>query len=652
MTDRPADRQSDRHSSTSGRLARLGFADPDRAATVLAGPALAGLLDPLEDVFDDGLVAALAAVPDPDLALLDLVRLLENLPGGDGADAGRLRATLRAGGPTRNRLLAVLGTSAALGDHLARHPDHWVAVGEDAPDDPDAARAALLAAVGADPEADQPVAGLAGTPALDALRVAYRRRLLAIAGRDLDTPDPPAAAPGISRDLADLAAAALEAALAIARAELPAGFAPCRIAVIGMGKCGGRELNYVSDVDVIYVVEPAGDSVDEQAALATGSRLATALARACSEATAEGTLWPVDAALRPEGKRGPLVRTLASHVAYYRRWAATWEFQALLKARPVAGDVRLARAYLDAIRPMVWRAAEREHFVEDVQAMRRRVEEHVPARDAGRQLKLGPGGLRDVEFSVQLLQLVHGRVDPRLRTGNTLEALEALAAYGYVGRDDAAELDRAYRLLRTLEHRIQLHRLRRTHVVPSAPADLRRLGRALGFSREPAAELKDVWHRHAIEVRRLHEKLFYRPLLAAAARLSTDEVRLTPEAARARLAALGYRDPAGALRHLAALDLRRQPARGDPAAAPAGAARLVRRRTRPRRAACSRSAASRRTSAPPTGTSRCCATPAPPPSGWRTCSRRAGSSRSCSRRLRRRWRCSATTTSSSPGLGR
>ncbi|HYY11110.1 MAG TPA: bifunctional [glutamine synthetase] adenylyltransferase/[glutamine synthetase]-adenylyl-L-tyrosine phosphorylase, partial [Kineosporiaceae bacterium] len=154
---------------------------------------------------------------------------------------------------------------------------------------------------------------------------------------------------------------------------------------------------------------------------------------------------------------------------------------------------------------------------------------------------------------VQLLQLVHGRVDPRLRTPNTLEALEALATYGYVGRDDAAELDRAYRLLRALEHRIQLHRLRRTHVVPADPADLRRLGRALGLARDPAAALEELWRRHAREVRRLHEKLFYRPLLAAAARLTTDEVRLTPEAARARLAALGYRDPAGALRHLAAL---------------------------------------------------------------------------------------------------
>jgi [glutamine synthetase] adenylyltransferase / [glutamine synthetase]-adenylyl-L-tyrosine phosphorylase len=558
--DRPAERQSDRQNSTVGRLARLGFADPERAARLLADPALAGLIDPLDDLYRDGLVDALGAVPDPDLALLGVVRLLENLPenlpGGDGtageAGMGRLRAVLRTGRRTRDRLLAVLGTSAALGDHLVRHPDQWCAVDEDRPDDPDAARADLLAAVGADSEAPEPVAGLSGRAALDALRVAYRRRLLAIAGRDLTDPDPAAAEPGVSRDLADLAVAALETALAISRAELPPDAAPCRIAVLGMGKCGGRELNYVSDVDVVYVVEPP-DGADEQGALATGVKLAAGLARACSEATAEGTLWPVDAALRPEGKRGPLVRTLASHLAYYQRWAATWEFQALLKARPVAGDVLLGKAYLDAIRPLVWRAAEREHFVEDVQAMRRRVEEHVPAKEAGRQLKLGPGGLRDVEFSVQLLQLVHGRVDTRLRYVNTLQALEALATYGYVGRDDAAELDHAYRTLRALEHRIQLYRLRRSHVVPEAPADLRRLGRAMRLTRNPAKDLEDLWRRHALEVRRLHEKLFYRPLLAAAARLSTDEVRLTPEAARARLAALGYRDPVGALRHLSAL---------------------------------------------------------------------------------------------------
>jgi glutamate-ammonia-ligase adenylyltransferase len=202
---------------------------------------------------------------------------------------------------------------------------------------------------------------------------------------------------------------------------------------------------------------------------------------------------------------------------------------------------------------MVWRAAERENFVEDVQAMRRRVEEHVPARDGDRQLKLGPGGLRDVEFSVQLLQLVHGRWDQRLRTSNTLEGLEALGTYGYVGRDDAAELDRAYRMLRALEHRLQLYRMTRTHVVPEAPDALRRLGRSFGFVADAGDELVQLWRRHALEVRRLHEKLFYRPLLSAAARLTTDEARLTPQAAQTRLAALGYRDPAGAMRHLASL---------------------------------------------------------------------------------------------------
>ena len=206
-----------------------------------------------------------------------------------------------------------------------------------------------------------------------------------------------------------------------------------RLAVIGMGKGGGRELNYVSDVDVIYVAEPV-DGVDEAEALAAASRLAAGLARACSTPSGEPALWPVDAALRPEGKDGPLVRTLASHKAYYERWAKTWEFQALLKARPLAGDQALGREYVEMTQPFVWSAVTREHFVEDSQAMRRRVEGHVPAAEADRQLKLGVGGLRDVEFTVQLLQLVHGRADESIRSPSTLTALAALAAGGYVGR--------------------------------------------------------------------------------------------------------------------------------------------------------------------------------------------------------------------------
>ncbi len=291
--------------------------------------------------------------------------------------------------------------------------------------------------------------------------------------------------------------------------------------------------------------------------------------RVCSQSTPEGMLFPVDANLRPEGRSGPLVRTLASHQAYYQRWAKTWEFQALLKARPVAGDADLGAAYLAALEPMVWQAAQREDFVADVQAMRRRVIGSLPPGQAGREIKLGPGGLRDIEFAVQLLALVHGRTDDSLRVANTLQGLAALAAGGYVGREDAVSLAAAYQFLRAVEHLLQLRQLRRTHTLPEDPAVLRQVGRALRAMRldgsadppgeggparaDPAAELVEQWRKHAGQARRLHEKLFYRPLLEAVARLPGEAARLTPQAARERLEALGYADPAGALRHIEAL---------------------------------------------------------------------------------------------------
>ena len=254
---------------------------------------------------------------------------------------------------------------------------------------------------------------------------------------------------------------------------------------------GGHELNYVSDVDVIFVAEPVKDE-DETAALATASRLAAGMIGVCARSTPEGSIFPVDPNLRPEGRAGPLVRTLTSHLAYYERWAKTWEFQALLKARPVAGDMALGQAYADTLGPLVWQAARREHFVEDVQAMRRRVEQSLPARQAGRELKLGPGGLRDIEFAVQLLQLVHGRTDEALRSPATLPSLAALAAGGYVGRADADELGAAYRFLRRTEHLLQLNRLSRTHTLPEDPAVLRRLGRAMRSNDEPNPYFLDI----------------------------------------------------------------------------------------------------------------------------------------------------------------
>ncbi|CAL9554377.1 bifunctional [glutamine synthetase] adenylyltransferase/[glutamine synthetase]-adenylyl-L-tyrosine phosphorylase [Streptomyces sp. enrichment culture] len=517
-----------RRSSTFTRLLRHGFTDPSAAERLLDGPELTPLRD------DPVLLDALGATADPDLALLGLVRLLEAQP--DPTARRELLDTVIAAKPLRDRLLGVLGASAALADHLARHPGDWRALVTYEPRD-------------LHPGVEEFVDGLAGVTDAVTLRVAYRRCLLSIAARDVcDTIDVAETA----AELADLATATLRAALRLAREAAPEDAALCRLAVIALGKCGGHELNYVSDVDVVFVGE-AVDGADEDKALRAATRLASHLMRLCSETTVEGTIWPVDANLRPEGRNGPLVRTLASHLAYYQRWAKTWEFQALLKARPVAGDAELGEAYVAALQPLVWQAAERDNFVADVQKMRRRVVENIPVAEVDRQLKLGPGGLRDVEFAVQLLQLVHGRTDASLRSGTTLDALKALAAGGYVGRTDAARLDEAYRFLRSMEHRIQLHRLRRTHLVPDDEGDLRRLGRSLGLRTDPVAALTREWKRHASAVRRLHEKLFYRPLLDAVAQLAPGEARLSAEAARERLVALGYADPAAALRHLEAL---------------------------------------------------------------------------------------------------
>lgn len=516
-----------RRSSTFTRLLRFGFTDPSAAERLLDTPELAPVrTDPV-------LLDALGATADPDLALAGLVRIVEAQ---DPAERQALLDTLITAKPLRDRLLGVLGASEALGDHLARHPRDWHAL-------------VTYEAVDLHPGVAEFERGLAQAQDPVSLRVAYRRCLLAIAARDVcGTTDVAETA----AELADLATATLRAALAIARTATPDDAAICRLAVIAMGKCGGHELNYVSDVDVIFVGEPV-EGADERKAVQAATRLASHLMRICSETTVEGTIWPVDANLRPEGRNGPLVRTLSSHLAYYQRWAKTWEFQALLKARAVAGDPELGASYIEAVSPLVWQAAERDNFVADVQKMRRRVVATIPAAQVDRELKLGPGGLRDVEFAVQLLQLVHGRGDATLHSGTTLDALGALAAGGYVGRADAAQLDEAYRFLRAMEHRIQLYRLRRTHLVPEDEADLRRLGRSLGLRTEPVSTLNREWKKHASVVRRLHEKLFYRPLLDAVAQLSPGETRLSPRAAGQRLEALGYADPAAALRHLEAL---------------------------------------------------------------------------------------------------
>ncbi|SEH75105.1 glutamate-ammonia-ligase adenylyltransferase [Mycolicibacterium rutilum] len=482
------------------------------------------------------LLWSLSRAPDADAALRTTVRLAEALD----ADWGELNRKLLTDRGLRGRMFGVFGASMALGDHLVAHPQDWrLLAGDVRLPDADALREQFVAL--ADEAPDK-------TAALLPLRKLYRDRLLVLAGLDLAPTvenEPVLSFPTVGAHLSDLADAALAAALHIA-VKAAGGDNPPRIAVIAMGKCGARELNYVSDVDVIFVAENAD---------AIAIRVAGELMRFAADA-----FFEVDAALRPEGKHGQLVRTLDSHVAYYQRWAKTWEFQALMKARPAAGDPELGRAYIEALMPMVWTACEREDFVSEVQAMRRRVEELVPAGQRSRELKLGTGGLRDVEFAVQLLQLVHGRNDEALHVASTVDALAALGERGYIGRDDAANLTASYEFLRLLEHRLQLQRLVRTHLLPDEDDDeaLRWLARAAHMRpdgrHDALGVLREELKRQSLRVSRLHEKLFYQPLLESVGQAAVElSDGMTTQAAERQLAALGYEGPQSALTHLRAL---------------------------------------------------------------------------------------------------
>ncbi|WP_217184087.1 bifunctional [glutamine synthetase] adenylyltransferase/[glutamine synthetase]-adenylyl-L-tyrosine phosphorylase [Streptomyces sp. AC495_CC817] len=522
-------------------LARLGFAELSEAAASL--DELSATLGIDRAVLVDG-----AAVADPDAAVAGLLRVAWR-------STDELRGLLNEPG-ARRRTWQVFGASQGLAAFFLRHPAQLSVLQEptDRLPTPDELRERMLRAVGA----STGVASSGDDATVCALRVSYRRALAGIAAFDLAHPEPTTVVADVAAALADAAGAALEASLAVARARLsdslrPEDVAATRLAIIGMGKAGARELNYVSDVDVIFVGGTIDDEVlPEAKAIDIATRLAREAMRGLSGIEVEPPLWEVDAALRPEGKQGALVRSLASHLAYYDRWAKSWEFQALLKARPLAGDPELGAAYIEAVQPKIWSSAARENFVDSVQRMRERVMEHIDPADVPYQLKLGAGGLRDIEFTVQLLQLVHGLTDARIRTRGTLESIDALVDGGYIGRAEAAAFAEDYRVLRVMEHRLQLADLSRTHLMPRTPAGLRVLARSSGLA-ESGEGVWSRWESVRREVREIHIRLFYRPLLSAVASLPEDERTLSTEQAHDRLAAIGFRDPAGALRHIGAL---------------------------------------------------------------------------------------------------
>ncbi len=349
-----------------------------------------------------------------------------------------------------------------------------------------------------------------------------RRELLRIAGRDLTGVDQLEQTTGaLSGMAADVLAGALELATA------PLG-TDDRLAVIAMGKLGARELNYASDVDLVLVGEGDLDRMDRAA------RRLLDLA---------GQAFRVDAALRPEGRDGPLVRTLASYETYWSRWAQPWERQALLKAAPIAGDRALGEAWVAAARQVVWDAPFGAEELRHVRGLKVRAEAEARRRGAvDRDVKRGPGGIRDIEFAAQLLQLVHGRVDVDLRAPATLDALVELRRGGYVDPDDADALSESYRFLRRVEHVLQLDDERQTHLVPTERDRRRRVARVVGFRGTPAAGPTEAFDRalagHRGRVRSAHERVWFRPLLAALSGAGP----LPDEAVARRLEAFGFTD--------------------------------------------------------------------------------------------------------------
>jgi glutamate-ammonia-ligase adenylyltransferase len=454
----------------------VGAGVPEAARVAAAAAAAAGWLEtvPAEAVLD-----GLARAADPAGALHGLTRLL--------AAAQPALAPDEVGA-----LLRVLGGSPALASALATEEAEW----------PEAFRPTLHEER-RDAEAHRralEALGVSGPLPRERLqsrlRLYCRREQVRIGGRDLlglATVDQTV------RELSALADAVIEAALACTRARLAqewGGDPPVAFVVLGMGKLGGRELNYSSDVDLIYVYERDGELADGRTVREFFVRVAEGVTRALAEVTTEGFCFRVDLRLRPGGGEGPLTLSLPALLSYYEALGQTWERAVWLKARPVAGDLDLGETIGVELMPFVYRRFLDYGMLEDLKDMKRRVDASLrDARARERNVKLGRGGIRGVEFWVQAQQLIHGGKDLRLRERNTLAALATLAEAGYVVPAQAGALADAYRFLRDVEHKLQIVQQRQTQIIPSDPEELRTLVRRLGFL-GPAGDA-EFWRRHA-----------------------------------------------------------------------------------------------------------------------------------------------------------
>ena len=420
-------------------------------------------------------------------------------------------------------LAALFAGSQFLGDLLAAHPDWLPVLALDWIEHPRSLQG-FQREIG--PWLESKLAARDYAGALAELRRFKQREMLRIGARDLARLG---AVVEITRELSDVADVCLEAVLRICWRELTGGLGlphqqdengrwrPTGFSVLGLGKLGGQELNYSSDVDLLFVYGDEGQVFRESPAKgklprsATSNhqffcKLAEAFAAEVSRSTAEGFLFRVDLRLRPEGDAGPLARSLDSCENYYAQWGQTWERMMLIKARPVAGDQSLAAEFLEMIQPFRFPRAISENILREIAAAKERTEKEIVGRDElERNVKLGRGGIREIEFVVQSLQVLHAGRLPFLQISQTLPCLAKLPQYQWLDAADARQLDAAYRFLRDVEHRLQMENNRQTHTIPDDPVARWRLARLMDFA-SPAI-FQSVLEIHTGNVRRIFDRL-------------------------------------------------------------------------------------------------------------------------------------------------
>ncbi|HHL40810.1 MAG TPA: bifunctional [glutamate--ammonia ligase]-adenylyl-L-tyrosine phosphorylase/[glutamate--ammonia-ligase] adenylyltransferase [Deltaproteobacteria bacterium] len=536
----------------AARLEAMGYGSGGRAYDVLAAlgdGALGRRLDAVNR-------AALAS-PSPDEALANLERLCGALP-------DRLVELFATDEEALRRVVRLCGASRLLTDTMAIEPEAterlFFGGSLERPKGLDEYRrefGGLLSRKGGDERPSR-------RELERLLRIYKRREFLRIGARDILGI---ATMSEVTAELSDLAGALIDGALSVCLDELAALYGrplyrddegrerEAAFTVIGLGKLGGRELNFFSDIDILYIY-----SSDRGGTTGVGgrpgttlneffTRLAERLTAVLSAVTDEGICFRVDLDLRPEGRSGPIANSLRSAEIYYESWGQTWERSALIKARPVAGSGELGRQFLAMVSPFVFRRHLDFTAIEEIKSMKERIDlARLRRSPSVRDVKLGEGGIREIEFFCQALQLIYGGKDPELRAKGTLETIERLVGAGLLGRGEAGDLKEAYVFLRNLEHRIQIVEGRQTHALPVSAAGLSRTARLMGFDDIEAFESE--YAAVTARVHKLYRGLFYRAeeekgpeVPEPVAALFSPEI--TDEEAEALLRELGFRDPRG-----------------------------------------------------------------------------------------------------------